>query len=57
MTVVPIEEQLRRQPSLVEHDDVRSLLSDKPVQVSLLLIRVEASHIPHQGCQWDFGDV
>ena len=56
MAVVPIEEQLRRQPSLVEHDYVRSLLSDEPVQVSLLLLRVEAPHIPHQDCQWDLGD-
>ena len=56
MAVVPIKEQLRRQPGLVEHDDVRSLLSDEPVEVPLLLLRVEAPHIPHQDCQWDLGD-
>ena len=31
VTVVPTEEQLRRQPNLVQHDNVRSLLPDESV--------------------------
>ena len=56
MAVVPIQVQLRRQLGLVEHDNIRSLLPNEPVQVPLLLLRVEAPHIPHQDCQWDLGD-
>ena len=33
---------------LVEHHYVRSLLPNKPVQVLLLLHRVDPSHIPHE---------
>ena len=57
MAVVPTQEQLRRQLGLVEHDDVRSLFPDEPVQVPLLLLRVEAPHVPHQDFQWDLGDI
>ena len=56
VAVVPVQEQLRRQLGLVEHDYVRPLLADEPVQVPLLLLRVNTSHIPHQYSQWDLGD-
>ena len=42
MTEVSIQEQLGGQLGLVEHDDVRSLLTNEPVQVSLLLLRIDA---------------
>ena len=57
MTVVPVQVQLGGQFGLVEHDNVRSLLTDEPVQVPLLLLRIDASHIPHQCRQGDLGDV
>ena len=57
MTVVAVQVQLGGQLGLVEHDDVRSLLSDEPVQVPLFLLRIDASHIPHQCLQGDLGDV
>ena len=56
VAVIPVQEQLRRQIGLIEHDYVRSLLADEPVQVPLLLLRVDTPHIPHQDCQWDLGD-
>ena len=56
MAMVPVQVQLRRQFGLIEHDYVRSLLADEPVQVPLLLLRVDTPHIPHQDCQWDLGD-
>ena len=56
MAVVPVQEQLRRQLGLIEHDYIRSLLADEPVKVSLLLLRVDTPHIPHQYCQWYLGD-
>ena len=56
MAVVPIQVQLLRQVGLVEHDYVWSLLADEPVQVPLLLLRVDTPHIPHQDCQWNLGD-
>ena len=56
MAVEPIQVYLRGQLGLIEHDYVRSLLSDEPVQVPLLLLRVDTPHIPHQDGQWDLGD-
>ena len=56
VAVVPVQEQLRRQLGLIEHDYVRSLLANEPVQVPLLLLRVDTPHIPHQYCQWYLGD-
>ena len=57
MTEVPIQVQLGGELGLIEHDYIRSFLTDEPVQVPLLILRVDASHIPHQGCQWDLGDI
>ena len=31
VAVVPVQEQLRRQLGLIEHDYIRSLLADEPV--------------------------
>ena len=57
MAVVPTQEQGGGQLGLVEHDYVGSLLGDEPVQVLLLLGRVDAAYIPHQDCQGHPGDV
>ena len=41
---VPVQVQRRCQLGLVEHDDIRLLLADEPVKVTLLLSRVDAAH-------------
>ena len=51
MAVIPVQVQLGGQLGLVEHDYIRPLLADEPVQIPLLLLRVEAPHDPHQDCQ------
>ena len=48
VTNVSVEIQGGNEFRLVEHHDVRSLLVDQPVQVLLLLRRVDSSHIPHE---------
>ena len=57
VAIVPIQVQLGGELGLIEHDDIRSLLSDEPVKVPLLLLSIDASHIPYQGCQLDIGNV
>ena len=54
---VPVQVQRGGQLGLAEHHDIWSLLSDQPVKVLLLLGRVNATHIPHEDCQWDCLDV
>ena len=48
VTNIPVEVQGGGELRLVEHHYVRSLLANQPVQILLLLRRVDPSHIPHE---------
>ena len=56
MTDVPIQVQRGSELRLVEQHNIRSLLTDQPVQILLFLGCVDASDIPHEQCQGYFLD-
>ena len=57
MAYVPVQVQRGGQLSLAEHHDIWSLFTNQPVQVLLLLGRVDTTHIPHEDRYWDSLDV
>ena len=57
MAEVPVQVEHGGQFGLIEHHDVRPLLADEPVEVPLLLLPVDAAHVPHEHRQGHPRDV